>query len=46
MMKGKGKNKGFGKGRNPPQQQMLYGKGTSGYRNDWTWSGLWPALGK
>ena len=25
MMNGKGKDKGFGTGKNPPQQQMLYG---------------------
>ena len=38
MMTRNGKNKGFGKGKNPPQQQMLFGIGTSGYGNDWTWN--------
>ena len=41
MMNGKGKHKGFGKGKNPPQQQMLYGKGKSGYGNCWTWDDPW-----
>ena len=45
MMTGNnGKNKGFGKGKNPPQHQMLYGIGSSGYGNDWTWND--PTLGK
>ena len=30
MMKGKGKNKAFGREKNPPQQQMLDGKGKGG----------------
>ena len=41
MMKGKGKNRGFGERKNPPQQQMLCGKGKSGNGNDWTWNDLW-----
>ena len=45
MMTGNnGKNKGFGKGKNPPQHQMLYGIGSSGYGNDWTWND--PTVGK
>ena len=45
MLKGKEKKKGFGKGKNPPQQQTLYRKGKSGYGNDWTWNDPWT-LGK
>ena len=42
MIKGNGKNKwSFGKGKNPPQQQMLYGEGKSGYGNVWTWNDTW-----
>ena len=48
MMKAKLKNEEFGKGKNPPQQQMLYEKGKSGYGNDWTWKDPWdnPWKGK
>ena len=46
MMKGKGKNRGFGEEKNPPQQQMLYGKDESGSGNYWTWNDqiLGPSL--
>ena len=46
MMKEKGKNKAFGRGKNPPQQQMLDGKCVSGYGNEWTWNGPWDASWK
>ena len=46
MMKVEGKKEGFGKGKNPPQQQMLYGKGQSGYGNDWTWNDPWASSWK
>ena len=41
IMKVKGKNKWFGRGKNPPQQQMLYGKCKGGNGDDWTWNDLW-----
>ena len=41
MIKERGENKGFGKEKNPPQQQMLYGKDESGNGNYWTWNDPW-----
>ena len=41
MMKEKGRHKGFSKGKNAPQQQMLHGKCEGGYGSDFTWSDPW-----
>ena len=41
MLKGKGKNKGFGKGKNPPLQQTLCRMSNSGYGKDWIWNDPW-----
>ena len=46
MMKGMGKNKRFGKGKNSPPQQMMYGKGKGGYGNDWTGNDRWASSWK